>query len=159
MTTVPAIAFQSRAFPEAANWGVVYARALVRPVAACLLPVVLTTLVVALQGYPVQPFVWWMSGAALALASAWTTFRLQRTVAEIRIDGPLAWVRTIADCVRDPRGRHSEWEPVHDMRDYGRWCFVTVGLSSYTIEQDDWPFYEVLRDALRDAYVRQRYLP
>ena len=140
--------FKSHAHPGAASWHLTYTRALVRPVAVCLLPVMVATLTAALQGFVVQPYVWGGAGAALGLASLWTTFRLQRTVAEIHVAGGEAAVRSVWDCVRTVP---PAWEPVFDLRDYRSWCFATVGLSSYELEAADWPDYDALRDALKEA--------
>ncbi len=117
--------------------------------AVCLLPVMIATLVAALQGLPVHPYAWWGAGAALAVASGWTTFDLQRSPAEIHVSGPFAAVRSVWACARGEE--RPGWQSVLDLRDYGRWCFATIGLESYALDATDWPEFADLRDALRYA--------
>lgn len=150
MTAGPgARVFRSRHHPGEAPWGLVYARAVVQPVGVCMLPVMVASLVAALEGLPLQPYVWWGFFGAIGLAVAWTRYRLDRTLAEIRVDDGVAAVLTVRACTQ--RDAAPAWEPVHDVRDYGRWTFVTIGLQSYEVEAADWPAYADLRDALRAA--------
>lgn len=128
-------------------------RALGRPIAVCMLPVMIVTVVAVLQGYPVIPYVWFGSGVALLLASLWTTFRLQRDLAEIHVHQAFAAVRSVWDVSQQTR--ELRWYRVLDLRDYRTWSLATIGLTSYEINWDEWPEYEQLKEALREAMNMQ----
>lgn len=137
--------FKSADHPDGLPRPVVYSRALVLPLAATMLPVMIGTLVAVLEGLPVLPYTFWAAAAAVLFATAWTSFNLRRRVAEIRIEGPWVQVRSIAD-VAVHRA-----EPAHrvlDVRNYGSWAHVTVGLTSFELERAKWPGFEELIDAL-----------
>ena len=140
--------FQSVDHPGESSWAYVYGRSLVGPVAACMLPVMVLTLVAILEGVRVMPYVLWAAAAALAAASFWTSFRLRSIVAEVRVLDEFASVQSPWDLVR---ARKREWEPVLDVRDYGSWMHATIGLSSYEFERNDWPLYEDLARTLAAA--------
>ena len=143
--------FTSTEHPGAASWPLIYGRALVGPVAACMLPVMILTLVAVLEGIRVIPYALWAAAGALAVASFWTSYQLRSRVAEIRISDGFASVQTPWDL---KRGLAPEWEPVLDVRDYGSWLHVTIGLSTYELERSDWPKFADLRDALSAAAER-----
>lgn len=145
-TASEVLTFRSEAHPESLPWAVVYGRALVRPIAACMLPVMILTLVAVLEGVQILPGLFWASGAALLVASAWTSFRLQRDVAEIRVGADLACVRTVWEILNEPR---AEWQQVLDVRDYGTWAHVTVGYASYELDRERWSRYKEMVDALK----------
>lgn len=147
LSTAPEVlTFTSDAHPQSMPWGVVYGRALVRPIAACMLPVMILTLVAVLEGVQILPGLFWASGGALLVASAWTSFRLQREVAEIRVRSDLACVRTVWEVLNEPC---AEWQQVLDVRDYGTWAHVTVGFASYELDRGRWNRYGEMVDALR----------
>ena len=118
------------------------------PVAACMLPVMILTLVAVLEGIRVIPYALWAAAGALAAASFWTSYQLRSRVAEIRISEGFASVQTPWDL---KRGQAPEWEPVLDIRDYGSWLHATIGLSTYELERSDWPKFAHLKDALSTA--------
>lgn len=120
-----------------------YARALATPLAVCLLPVMIGALVGVLEGYRLGPYVWWACGAAFLLANGWTSFHLQTLPAELHLQDGYGALLTVWECAhRSP----PEWHRILDMRDYGRWCFVTIGLSSFHLEGEDWEdFSEIKR--------------
>lgn len=141
--------------PENLPWPVVYGRALLTPLATCMLPVMILTLVGVLEGVRVVPHVFWAAGAAVLLASAWTSFRLRSRIVEVQIDDGWVRVRSAWDVVhrrREPRRRLLE------VRDYGSWADVTVGLASYELQREDWPEYErlveVLSSVRNDLYMQ-----
>lgn len=152
--TSEVLTFTSTAHPGTLPWGFVYGRALVQPIAACMLPVMVLTLVAVLEGVRILPGVFWASGAALLVASAWTTFRLQRVVAEIRVTPEMASIRTVWEVMSD----EPHWKPVLAVRDYGSWADVTIGLASYEIERDRWENYDELIAALKSCW-RAGHLP
>jgi hypothetical protein len=141
--------FVSREHPGDASWSLTYARAFARPLAVCTLPVMIAALFTVLEGRDVMPYVLWGLPAAIMVASAWTVFRLKREIAESRVADGFAVVRTIWES-SDPR-QPAEWLPVYDVRDYGKWMLVTIGLTAFDLERSNWPRYDDLRDALRRA--------
>lgn len=145
-TASEVLTFTSEAHPQSQPWSVVYGRALVRPIAACMLPVMILTLVAVLEGVQILPGLLWASGAALVVASAWTSFRLQREVAEIRVASDMACIRTVWETLNEPL---AEWHQVLDVRDYGTWAHVTVGFASYELDRERWNRYKDLIDALK----------
>lgn len=145
-TTSQVPTFASKSHPHSLPWAAVYGRALVRPIAACMLPVMILTLVAVLEGVLIFPGLLWASGGALLTASAWTSFRLQREVAEIRISPDIVCVRTVWDVLNNAR---TEWAQVLDVRDYGTWAHVMIGFTSYEIDRDRWERYEDLVAGLK----------
>ena len=147
--------FVSRAHPRSLPFGIVYGRAIVRPIAACMLPVMILTLVAVLEGLQIFPGVLWGTAAAFVAASAWTSFRLHRELAEIRIHSETACMRTVWDVLQDAP---ADWRPVLDVRDYGSWAHASVGDASFEIERDQWPEYrEMISVFKRSAHAA--YLP
>lgn len=145
----------SRAHPRSLPSGIVYGRAIVRPIAACMLPVMILTLVAVLEGLQIFPGVIWGTAAAFVAASAWTSFRLHRELAEIRILSELACLRTVWDVLHDAP---DEWRPVLDIRDYGSWALASVGDASYEIEREKWAEYKNMIAAFKRS-ARAAYLP
>ncbi len=147
LSTAPEVlTFTSEAHPRSLPWAVVYGRALVRPIASCMLPVMILTLVAVLEGARILPGLLWASGAALLVASMWTSFRLQREVAEISVRSDVACIRTVWEVLNEPR---AEWHQVLDVRDYGTWAHVTVGYASYELDRGRWNQYTELVVALK----------
>lgn len=105
----------------------------------------IATLVAVLEGLPVVPYAFWAGGGALLIATVWTSFDLRRRIAEIGIAGPWVQVRSIADVAAR---RAEPARRVLDVRDYGTWAHLTVGLTSYELERADWPHFEELVEAL-----------
>lgn len=118
------------------------------PIATCLLPVMVLTLVGVLEGVTIIPYVFWAAGAALALAMIWTSFQLRRRPAEIRIEDGWARVRSVRDVAK---GRTPASQRVWDIREYGSWAMVTIGLSSFDLDRSRWPDYHTLVAALDSA--------
>lgn len=113
-----------------------------------MLPVMILTLVGVLEGVQVMPYTFWAAGAALLAAALWTSFKLRRAPAEIRIADD--WIRVLS--VRDvARNRLPRAEPLLDVRDYGSFADATVGLASVEIERARWPHYEELIATLQEA--------
>lgn len=143
--------FESSDHPGNLPKAVVFSRALVLPLAAAMLPVMIATLVAVLEGLPILPHSLWAAGAAGLLSAAWTSFNLRRRVAEIRIEGPWVQVRSVADVAlqqTDPPKR------VLDVRNYGSWAHLTVGLTSFELERAEWPAFDELVEALAISRAR-----
>ncbi len=149
------LTFTSEAHPRSLPWAVVYGQALVRPIAACMLPVMILTLVAVLEDVQILPGLLWASGAALLTASAWTSFRLQREAAELLVSSETACVRTVWEVLN---GVRAEWQQVLDVRDYGTWAHVTIGFASYEIDRERWVRYDELIAALKTCSRAARLL-
>lgn len=140
--------FESIDHPGTRPWAAVYGIALMTPIATCLLPVMVLTLVGVLEGVAIVPYVFWAAGAALLLAALWTSFQLRRRPAEIRIQDEWARVLSIRDVARDHTPAP---ERVWDVRDYGYWANVTIGLTSFELDRSRWPEYPSLIASLESA--------
>jgi hypothetical protein len=110
----------------------------------------IVTLVAVLEGMRILPGALWAAGVALLVASSWTTFRIQSDVAEIRVSGDAASVRTVWEILNDI---DSPWEPILAVRDYGTWMHLTIGLTSYELDRHHWPLYDTLIRMLRKNYA------
>ena len=110
-----------------------------------MLPVMIATLVGVLEGVQVLPGAFWAAGAAVALASVWTSFRLRGRIAEIRVDGEWVYVRSIDDVLA---GSRRSGRKVLDVRPYGSWAYVTVGLTMFELDRECWPEFDRLIEAL-----------
>lgn len=141
--------FTSAAHPEGQPWALVYAGALIKPLGACMLPVMIVTLVAVLEQQPVLPYLMWGFPGALALASLWTRFRLSRTPAEVHVRAGQAAVRSVHECLQtDPP---LIWQRILEIRDGSSALFVTLGLDTYTFRHDEWPQHPELMKALKRA--------
>ena len=124
-------------------------RAQARPVALALLAVMTVGLAAALQGEAILwPFV---SGTAVAYAgaAAYGQSTLHRTVAEVETRGPFAAVRSVWD-VAGARERDRLAPVVSARLSHGE---LTVGLGDTIVafSHEDWPDFDALVQAFRDA--------
>lgn len=113
-----------------------------------MLPVMLVTMTIALQSGLILPYLWWGVPLAVLVATAWTRYRLSRTVAEIRVQPPEAAARSVLDYLR---GVPPEWGPIVELRDHSSELSVTIGLESFVLQRRDWPDADAMLDALIDA--------
>jgi len=146
-TSSPSV-FYSHAYPGTSSWSNTYARSLARPLAMCVLPVMIVTLLAVLQGFPVTFFLVWLFPAAFIIAFSWTTFRLKRAPAELSVFRDQAAIRTVWECAFH---QPATWDRVLDVRNYDKWIFVTIGLHSYEINQYEWPLFQDIHSALKAA--------
>lgn len=144
--------FASTQHPQGAGAALVYGRALVLPLAACVVPVMLLTLAAALQGRFLAPYLYGGWPAAFLLAVVWTRLRLARTPAEVRVRSDAAALRTVLDCAL---GRPPRWQRVFDLRQAPASVEMALGRDAYELRHEDWPEHEALLTALR----RARYAP
>ena len=140
--------FYSHAHPGSLSWGTTFARSLAKPLATCMLPVMIITLICVLQGLSITLLLIWFFPAAVVIAFWWTMFRLKKTPAEIYVYQNDAAVRTVWEY-----SFHQPiiWDRILDVRDYGHWTFVAIGLHSYEINQSEWPRYQQLNQTLKAA--------
>lgn len=109
---------------------------LIRPLAVCMLPVMILMLVEVLQGRDVLRYVLYAFPAAIVLASAWTAFRMRAATAEIVVSGPYAEIRTVLDVLsRRPR---NPWRMVLDVRKSDDHFQVAIGESVFEMPDEEW---------------------
>lgn len=141
--------FRSAHHPGDAPSALIYGRALVRPLGACMLPVMIGATTAVLEQLAVLPYLTWGAPAALLAAMAWTRFRLGTTVAEIHIRTGQAAVRSVHDCLWTRAALI--WNPIHDIRKDADVLHVTIGWETYTLPYEEWPDHQALLDALQSA--------
>ena len=140
--------FYSAAHPAGTPASLVWARALVRPLATVMLPVMIATLVAALEGLSLFPFLLFGFPGAIATATLWTRYRLALTLAEIHLRGGEAAVRTVTEVLRH---RRLVWNPVFDLRKTRTTFIIALGRTHYELDDADWPDVRALLDALQRA--------
>lgn len=126
----------------------VYGRALVGPLAFCMLPVMIVATTAALEQMAVWPLLTWGVPAALLVATLWTRFRLGATPAEIRVRPHQLAVRSVHACLT---GASPDWQRIHEVRRSATALIVTAGFDTYRLLYTDWPDHVALLDALRAA--------
>ncbi len=126
----------------------VYGRALVKPIAATVLPLMIAVTASALQLGVVWPYVMWGLPTSLAVASVWTRFRLGNQPAEVRLQPGQAAVRSVHDVLT---GTPPDFQPIHDVRVTSDTLSVMVGYTTLAIEAPDWPAYNQMKEAFRSA--------
>ena len=141
--------FQSAHHPGDAPASLVYARWLPRPVAACVLPVMIAALALALQGDPVLNLMIWGLPAGLGLATAWARFQLGKTLAEVHVRGEQAAVRSVQECLGQPAPL--AWDRIYEIRKTAGELVVTFGWDTHHLPYADWPDHHALTEALRAA--------
>lgn len=141
--------FKSCNHPADRSPASVYGRALVRPLAAGMLPLMIITLVAFLEGHPALAY--FLAGAAvvIVLSSVWTSFQLKRTVAAVHVADDSAAVVTVWDVLDS--AADAEWAPVFDLREQHRAITATVGYVTYTFEAKNWPHFGEMTDTLVKA--------
>lgn len=120
-----------------------------RPVAIALLAVMTVGLSAALLGESILwPFV---GGTAVAYAgaAAYGQSTLHRTVAEVDVRGPFAAVRSMWEAAG--RRDDSPRLPVVSARLAYGVLDVGLGDTVFTFQREDWPNFDALVDALREA--------
>ena len=141
--------FKSLSHPGSSPAPLVYGRSLVRPLAFCMLPLMIFASLNVLTG--VDPFsllLWSVPGAYL-LATAWTFYTLQGTLAEIILHEGAAAVRTVWEVAS--KKKDLRWWYILGVKANGSGLLVTVGHTVYDLQADDWPSLSDLRSALEEA--------
>lgn len=141
--------FQSVVHPEGRSWAAVYSGRLVRPLAVCLLPVMIFTLVDALQGFSLLVYLYLLAPLAILVALAWTSYQMRAAVAELQVEGPHVWVRTLSMCLRDQPAAETQY--VLEVRQGSESLQVTLSQEALVLPFEQWPEHRALRDALRSA--------
>lgn len=103
----------------------------------------------ALQGKPVWGYLAWGLPAAILIATLWAQFMLSRTVAEVRLRPGQAAIRSVHDVLYD---RSPDWYPLYNVRQTPWHVEMSVGWNTYEFGPRQWPEYEALRTAAREAF-------
>ena len=147
-STYPTYTFTSTAHPGPVAWQGVYARSVVRPLAVCMLPVMVGGLVKVLQGYPALVYLIIGFPAALIVAAAWTFFRMHALIAEVHVRPGEAAVRTVWESLR---ARPLRWTPIYELRAAQSSLTIALGDAAYELDRAAWPEADTLLDVLRSA--------
>jgi hypothetical protein len=126
---------------------------LVRPLAACMLPVMLGALTYMLTGRDPLRFLTLGFPVAMTVASGWTVFQLRRRVAEVAIRGEAV---RILSAWQVASGQFEAWASLLDVRRESSGLVVTVGHDSRHLLTADWPNLSRMERVLKaasDAFV------
>lgn len=146
--------FTSRHYPASRSYRWVAMEWIVRPLAFCMLPVMIGALIAILEGFSGLPFLTLGFPLALLMATAWTWYRVHATLAAISIRAGEASVHTVWETLRDPSPHalmQQDWLPIFEIRKGPSFLSVALGDATYTLERRDWPELDQLLDALQDA--------
>ena len=140
--------FTSTSHPGTAPWQWVYARAVVRPLAVCMLPVMVAGLATVLQGYPALAYLTVGFPAAIIVAAGWTFFRMHALIAEVYVRPGEAAVRTVWETLR---ARPLQWMPIFELRAARSTLTLALGDAAYELNRTAWPNADTLLNALKAA--------
>ncbi len=139
----------SRHFPANQSYRSVLSTWVIRPIAFCMLPVMIGALIAILEGFPGLPFLTIGFPLALICASVWAWFRIQVTPAALYIREGAASLQTVWESLRSPSKR--QWLPIFELRRGPSFVTLALGDATYYLEHDDWPDLEALLNALHEA--------
>lgn len=145
--------FNSCHHPGKRPAALVYGSALVRPVAATMLPLMIAMTTIVLQSGTVWTWAVWGVPIALTLATMVTHHRLSRQTAELHLRGEVVALRSVSDVIYD---RDLEWDPLFDVRTTRYAVEFSAGWTTHTLSRDDWPEDEALGRALQHALSPDR---
>lgn len=144
--------FVSERHPGSRSYAVVFGRHSVNAIAVAFLPLMVASLIAALQYEPILGFLLWGFPVALVGALLWTAFSLRRQVCQIDILGNTVRLSSIHDVARGADA--ARYVVLFDVRDYGSWLSIAAGDADYFALRDEWPNYRKLREALNGAIFR-----
>ncbi|HET6567779.1 MAG TPA: hypothetical protein VFG50_07435 [Rhodothermales bacterium] len=145
--------FTSTAHPTDQPLAVVFGQAVLGPLAWILLPIMLLSLVTALERASIWGFVVLCFPLGLAAATALTMYKLQGQKAVLYVAGPVAAVGTVWDVARNIGPR---WHPVLDVRVAQDAVFATLSDTTHEFNRSDWADFPDLLASLvhaRHSYV------
>jgi len=146
--------FKSRYHPKGRPPGLVYTQALVKPIGACMTPLMIGATAAVLQEERVWGYLVWGLPSALLIATLWTHFRLSSIAAEIHIRPGQVAVRSIQDVLL---GRPIDWSPLHNVKASPDEVELSVGWTTHICRRADWTNYKTLGDAAQQAIQAQRH--
>ena len=130
-----------------------------RPLGACMIPVMLGALTAMLMRTDPIGWLYWGFPIALLVAAAWTVFQLLRRTVEVQVRGEAVRVLSAWEVA----GRtETAWVSVLDVDRRSGELIVTLGHDTRRLEAEDWPDLGRVERALESAWeafsgrVRQR---
>ena len=120
-----------------------------RPIAACMTPVMIAGLILVLQGYDPLPFVAWAAPVAFGVAFAWTWYRMRSLIVELIVTHNGAAAQTVLESLRRPE--RLRIQRVFDVRSSADGLQVTIGRATYLLATEDWDESADLERALNVA--------
>lgn len=146
------VCFRSRVHPSGHAPAWVFTQHLVRPLAACMLPVMVGALVAVLQGAPALRYLTVGFPLAATAALLWTAYATLTSVAEVCVQPRAVALRTVWDCARH---RPRRWEPLLELRIAAEAVQLAVPDTPYVLHQANWPAFAHLADALEYAFTHE----
>lgn len=123
--------------------------ALVRPLGFCMLPVMIGALFSMLQGFAALPYLTLGFPIALCCAAGWTWLHVRRLICEIHIYDDSVAVRTLHEAAHP--ASDIEWKRILAITTKAGHADITLGLTSIRLDQDVWPEWFTVVEALRHA--------
>ncbi|MFT4605657.1 MAG: hypothetical protein ACI9W4_002401 [Rhodothermales bacterium] len=145
--------YKSVLHPGHRSISVLFGSEIVRPLAACMLPVMLGALNYMLTGRDPLRFLTIGFPFAMVIASGWTIFQLRRRVAEVMIRGEAV---RILSAWQVAAGHGEDWVSLLDVRREPSGLVVTLGHDSRHLLVADWPNLSRMETVLRaasDAFI------
>ena len=133
-----------------------YTQALVKPIGACMAPLMIGATAAVLQEQEVWGYLVWGVPSALLLATLWTHFRLSSITAEIQIRPGQVAVRSIQDVLL---GRPPDWSPLHNVKASPNEVELSVGWTTHICRRANWAHHKSLIDVARQAIQAERHSP
>lgn len=149
---------ESRWHPGGTSFALVWGSALLRPLAATMLVVMLGALTRALLEEDPLDLVVWAAPLAVLVAMGWTALTLRRRPAELVADPATgrADIRSVWDVVR---GAPLHLRPVWAARrDRGEWL-VPIGTQVTVLRPEDWSDPHAVESLLNEASLAATALP
>lgn len=134
----------------------VFSVRLVRPLAACMLPVMIGALLAMVQGMPALYFLYAGFPLALGVAAAWTAVQTGREIVEVHLLADAVAVRSVLAAAKPMEPL--TWYRLLDVRHDAGQIRITVGYDIYQIERKDWPQVNELEIRLNDQLRASRPL-
>jgi len=149
--------FRSVHHPGDTPSGVVYTRALARPIGACTVPLMIGATTSALLQQSVWPFLVWGLPIALLCGTAWTHFTLTRQPAELHLRAGQAALRSVSDVLRD---RPPDWNALHNVKPTPSEVELSIGWATYQLRCANWERFRQIQSRAEDAFrARQTRSP
>lgn len=140
--------YRSSLHPGHRSASVLFGSEVVRPLAACMIPVMLGALNYMLTGRDPLRFLTLGFPIAMIVASAWTIFQLRRRVAEVVIRGEAV---RILSAWQVAAGQSEDWVSLLDVRRESSGLVVTLGHDTRNLLNADWPNLSRMEEVLRTA--------
>lgn len=141
--------FKSVYHPDGRTPGLVYTEALVKPIGACMSPLMIGATAAALQGDPVLGYLIWGVPAAFVVATLWTHFRLSSTPAELHLRSDQVALQSVQDVILN---REPEWDPLYNVRVSAEYLEISVRWNTQRFRRREWPNYDRLRETATEAF-------